>query len=337
MSTVGIIANPVSGRDVRRLLANAARSSIADKVTIIRRVAIGAVQAGATRLLVLPDPHSLCRKAMSTLRLDVEVVEVEVPRTHDERETIAAAVMMRDRGAGALVVLGGDGTNRVVTKGWADVPLVPLSTGTNNVFPAHVEPTIAGAAAGLVASGAVSLDVVARRAKLVHVDIEAEAPEFGTSAGGDEVALIDAVLTGESVVGLRTPFDPATLLAAVLAIADPAAVGISPIGGLLHPCSRDDDGALELRFAPVASAPRTVNAPISPGLYDRVGIASCAPLALDNVVVVEGPGILAFDGDRRRVLPRRATARLRVARDGPNVIDAPRAMAEAARTGAYVR
>ena len=337
VSTVGIIANPVSGRDVRRLLANAARSSIAEKVTIIRRVAIGAVEAGAMRLLVLPDPHGLCRKAMSTLQLDVEVIEVQVPRTHDERETETAAAMMRDLGAGALVVLGGDGTNRAVTKGWSDVPLMPLSTGTNNVFPAHVEPTIAGAAAGLVASGAVALDVVARRAKLVHVDIDAEHADFGPSAGGDEVGLVDAVLTAETVVGLRTPFDPATLVAAVLTIADPVAIGISPIGGLLHPCGRDDDAALELRFAPVGSAPRTVNAPISPGLYERVGVASCAPLALGAEVVVEGPGILAFDGDRRRVLADGASARLRVARDGPNVIDVPTAMAEAARTGAYVR
>ena len=327
MTTVGIIANPVSGRDVRRLLANAARSSIADKVTIIRRVAIGAVEAGATRLLVLPDPHGLCRKAMSTLQLDVEVVEVGVPRTHDERETIAAAVAMRDLGARALVVLGGDGTNRVVTKGWSDVPLVPLSTGTNNVFPAHVEPTIAGAAAGLVASGAVALDAVARRAKLVHVDIDGEEPDF---------ALVDAVLTADPFVGLRTPFDPATLLAAVLTIADPAAVGISPIGGLVHPCARHDDAAVELRFAPVASAARTVNAPISPGLYERVGIASCAELALGQVVVADGPGILAFDGDRRRVLADGAQVRLRVERDGPMVVDVPTAMAEAARTGAYV-
>lgn len=328
MTTVGIIANPVSGRDVRRLIANAARSSIAEKVTIIRRVAIGAVEAGATRLLVLPDPHSLCRKAMSTLQLDVEVVEVTVPRTHDERETIAAARAMRDLGARSLVVLGGDGTNRVVTKAWPDVALMPLSTGTNNVFPAHVEPTVAGAAAGLVASGAVALDAVARRAKIVRVEIDGQEPDL---------ALVDAVLTAETVVGARTPFDPATLVAAVLTTADPAAVGISPIGGLVHPCGREDDGGVELHFASVASAARTVRAPISPGLYELVGIASCGELALGQIVTARGPGILAFDGDRRRVLAEGVTVRLRVERDGPMVIDVPRCMAEVARTGAYVR
>jgi hypothetical protein len=321
--TVGIIANPVSGRDVRRLVANAARSSIADKVTIIRRVAIGAVEAGATRLLVLPDPHSLCQRALSTLHLDVEVEEIVVPRTHDERETIEAAAAMRDRGAGAVVVLGGDGTNRVVTKGWADAPVVPLSTGTNNVFPAHVEPTIAGAAAGLVAAGTIELAAVARRAKLVHVEIEGEEADF---------ALVDAVLTADRFVGSRTPFDAATLCVAVLAIADPAAVGISPVGGLVHPVSPDDDAGLELRFG----EGRLVNVPISPGLYTRVGLARCEPMALGEVVLASGPGILAFDGDRRREVAAGAEVRFRVERDGPNVIDVARTMAEAARRGVYV-
>jgi hypothetical protein len=323
VSTVAVIANPVSGRDVRRLLANAARSSIQDKVTIVRRVAIGAVAAGATRLVVLPDPHSIAKKALSTMQLDVEVVELSVPRTHDERETVAAAAALQEMGVGAVVVLGGDGTNRVVAKGWADAPIVPLSTGTNNVFPAHVEPTIGGAAAGLVASGAIELAVAARRTKVVHVDIDGEEPDF---------ALVDAVLTADVVVGDRTPFDAAKLRAAVLAIADPAAVGISPIGGLLQPCGRDDDAAIALRFG----EGRALTVPISPGLYTRVGIVSCDRIDLGHDIEVGGPGILAFDGDRRRVLRDGQTARLRVDRDGPWVIDVHRTMAEAAARGVYV-
>ena len=324
MTTVGIIANPVSGRDVRRLMANAARSSVADKVTIIRRVAIGAAQAGAKRLLVLPDPHSLCKRALSTLHLGLEVEEIVVPRTHDERETIAAAGVLRDEGAGAVVVLGGDGTNRMVATGWPDATIVPLSTGTNNVFPAHVEPTVGGAAAGLVASGQLALADVAARAKVVHVDIDGQEPDF---------ALVDAVLTAERVVGSRAPFDPAAMRVAVLAIADPAAVGISPVGGLVRPCGRDEDGGVVVRFGPG----RSVVVPISPGLYATVGIDACDPIALGERVEAVGPGLLAFDGDRRRVVPDGAVVRFRVERDGPFVIDVPRAMAAAAASGAYLR
>ena len=79
---------------------------------------------------------------------------------------------MRDAGCGVLLVLGGDGTNRIVAKAWPDATLLPISTGTNNVFPEHVEATLAGAAAGLVASGRVAREEVARRAKLVRVTTE---------------------------------------------------------------------------------------------------------------------------------------------------------------------
>src|SRR4029453_8586343 len=52
---IGLIANPASGRDIRRLVANAATSTLNDKVTAVRRVLIGAAQCGAERVVVLRD------------------------------------------------------------------------------------------------------------------------------------------------------------------------------------------------------------------------------------------------------------------------------------------
>ncbi len=46
------------------------------------------------------------------------------------------------------MVLGGDGTNRLVAKKIGNIPLVPISTGTNNAFPINIDPTVAGLAAG---------------------------------------------------------------------------------------------------------------------------------------------------------------------------------------------
>ena len=323
-ATVGIIANPASGRDVRRRLSNAAPSTIADKVTIIRRVAIGAVQAGATRLLVLPDPHGLCKRAFSTIDLGVEIREIAVPRTHDERESTMAACVLRDEGAGAVVVLGGDGTNRAVVAGWTDAPVVALSTGTNNAFPIHVEPTIAGAAAGLVAAAVIPVDEVAPRSKVVRVEVEGER--------GD-VALVDALLTDEHLVGSRLLFDPATMLLAVLARAEPAAVGVSSIGGLLHPCRADDDCGVVLRFD--RNGECVVTAPMAPGLYVDVGVSSVRRLDLDERVETSGPAILSLDGDRRREI--HGAIAFRVSRDGPRVIDVWATMARAAEKGVYVR
>jgi hypothetical protein len=105
------------------------------------------------------------------------------------------------------------------------------------------------------------------------------------------------------------------------------------MGGLLKPCRRDADLAVALRFG----RGRTVTAPISPGLYADVEVMGCDELQLGEVVEGRGPGILAFDGDRRRVLGDGGRVCLRVERDGPNVIDVPAAMAAAAAEGLYVR
>lgn len=320
-ATVGIIANPMSGKDIRRLVANAGTSTFNEKVTIVRRLIVGAVHGGATKLLVLPDPHRLCGRALDTLKLDIEIEELVVPRTHDERETVAAGALLRDAGAGAVVVLGGDGTNRALTLGWLDAPLLPLSTGTNNVFPVFVEPTIVGAAAGLVASGAVPIDAASVRAKVVHVEVDGE---------DDDLALVDAVVTVGEHAGDRRLFDPARMRLAVLTRAEPASVGVSPIAGLVEPCGAADDFGVVIRFG----GERTVDAPIAPGLYQHVGFDECRRIRFGETIAHDGPGVLAFDGERKRATA--GATRFRVERDGPRVIDARAVLRAAASSGHYV-
>ena len=46
---IGLLVNPRSGNDIRRVIAAAGSSTVEDKVSIIRRVVIGAREAGATR------------------------------------------------------------------------------------------------------------------------------------------------------------------------------------------------------------------------------------------------------------------------------------------------
>ena len=48
---------------------------------------------------------------------------------------------MRDQDPIVNLILGGDGTSRAFVKGWRDASLLPLSTGTNNVFPRLAEAT----------------------------------------------------------------------------------------------------------------------------------------------------------------------------------------------------
>ena len=61
-----------------------------------------------------------------------------------QRHTRRRATRCASAGVRAIVVLGGDGTHRVVAKACGDVPLCAISTGTNNAFPELRETTVAG-------------------------------------------------------------------------------------------------------------------------------------------------------------------------------------------------
>jgi predicted polyphosphate/ATP-dependent NAD kinase len=320
---VGIVVNPVSGRDVRRLAARAGTSTPEDKRNQVQRILVGAAAAGAERVVLVRDPFRIADSAVEALGVDIEVEMLELGTRCHPRDTPAAAKAMRERNCGVLVVLGGDGTNRQIAKQWPDAPLVPISTGTNNVFPDPVEATMAGAAAGLVASGRIPIEAVSCRAKVVRAAVEGEP---------DDLALIDAVHLVEDSTGNRLPYEPDKIRCILVSRAEPCAVGISPIAGLLHPMSAAADRGVVVACG-AAGAP--LLAPISPGLYSEIGVLDSREVSLGERVEVCGPGLLAFDGDRERELARGQRAWLWVERSGPRVIDVPAALCEAARRGSY--
>ncbi len=155
VAQAGIIANPASGKDIRRLVAHASVFDTAEKISMVRRVVLALEAARVTRILYMADPSRIVPRALEGLDLKAEILPVGTPLRATAEDTTAAAAVMAAAGARVIVSLGGDGTNRVLAKGASNVPLVPISTGTNNVFPAMVEATVAGLAAGAIASGSV--------------------------------------------------------------------------------------------------------------------------------------------------------------------------------------
>ena len=145
MGTVGIIASPTAGKDVRRLVANAGSVGDVDKIAMIRRAALGAIEGGASRLLYLDDTRHLVARALDNAipaDVEVEVEALPLDTMGTGRDSVRAAEALAKADVGAVLVFGGDGTSRDVAKGWADVPMVPVAVGTNNVFPLHIEATL---------------------------------------------------------------------------------------------------------------------------------------------------------------------------------------------------
>jgi len=321
---IGIIANPASGKDVRRLVARASVFDNAEKRAIVRRALTGiAANAGSCPLRFFDDGHGIVRGALADSGVFADAQALPVPASGQAQDTTAAAGALRDAGCAVVITLGGDGTNRAVVRGWQQAPLIAISTGTNNVFPSLVEATIAGAAAGLIAAGRVALDAVAARHKLVRVEISGE---------HDDLALIDAVLTSDRFVGARALLEPERLRTLLLTRAEPAAIGMTALGGLLEPVAGADAGGLLLELGPGGTA---LSAPIAPGHYRTVAVRSWRRVGFEEVVEVAGPGVVALDGERERPLQQGQPARLRVVRTGPMVVDVAAALRAAARDGHF--
>ena len=333
-----IIANPMSGRDVRRLAARATNMTHEAKRDLVARVAAGLDAMGVEEIMILKEPFRVSSGALEMMPLRARVRLLDVGVTNSAADTVAAVRAARDAGCDVIISLGGDGTNRIIARTWPDVPLVPLSTGTNNVFPILIEATSAGVAAGLIANGSMPAGDVAMRCKLVHV----------RTAKWHDIGVIDAVLLRRDHVGNFLPFDTDRIAALVLTRAEPAAVGMSPIGGYLDPvgfadecglamrCGKDPGnggaaGPVELETAQYAG--RDLYVPISPGLFRAVHVASHARLPFGAEFVFEGPGVVAFDGDREHKLAEGERAIVSVQRDGPPVVDVARCIQLAADRG----
>jgi predicted polyphosphate/ATP-dependent NAD kinase len=330
---VGMVANPLSGRDIRRLVTQASVFPTAEKANMIQRMltAFGAV--GVQRVLLGTDLGGISASVLRAIQRrrpqDAPWPEVDFldgqPIRQTAQDTVDAVRRMVTAGARVIVCLGGDGTARVAAAAAGDVPMLALSTGTNNVFPAVREATIAGLAAGLVATGAVPAEDATTRAKLLEVQV----------GGRTETALVDVAVSTERHVGARAVWDPATVTQLFCAFAEPDAIGLSSVLGQLAPVARDQPHGVTARLA--TDAPRQVLAPIAPGLVVPVGVREIEPMHPGTVHLVDAhAGVVAVDGERELTFGPGEPPSVRLRADGPRCVDVPAVLAVSARDGLLV-
>ncbi len=240
---VGIIANPASGRDIRRLVAHGTVFDNNEKAAIVRRVLLGLEAVGIQRVAYMPEhDFGILPRALNELhghsQLQQTAGPLEMPVLGTSADSTRAAQLLVEMGAGCIITLGGDGTNRAVARRCGTVPLIPISTGTNNVFPTFIEGTIAGMAAGLVASGRVG-DGTTRRV-----------PRLAVLMNGveKESALVDVVVSSVPFVGSRAIWDLSTVREVVLSRVAPATIGLSALGGALldHAAGSDEQAGMHI-------------------------------------------------------------------------------------------
>lgn len=320
MSLVGIIANPASGTDIRRLVAYGSVFNNQEKVRIVRRLLLGLQAAGVHRMGYMPDYYGIVERALDGLQIDMEAERLQFGTKADHRDSTRAAQLLAQQGAGCIVTLGGDGTNRVVAKGAGQIPILPVSTGTNNVFPYMIEGTIAGLAAGLIATGKVSRKEGTFTSTRLEVVVEGQLAD---------VAIIDAVVCDDIFIGSRAVWKMDKIKQIFLNRSSPASIGFSSIGGMLRSIAPDDPFSMVLELGKNG---QLVTAPIAPGVVEIVSVENVQLMAPgEEVDIVFNPCVVALDGEREVEIKRGQKAAIRLSTDGPLVVDVERTMAFATR------
>jgi len=328
MPSIGIIANPASGKDIRRLVSYATTIDNNEKVNIVKRIVLAAQSMGVDSIWFMPDTFQIGWTVMDDLECDGKLTAkchmVDMPLNGTSEDTTRAAMEMERMGLNCCLVLGGDGTSRAVAKGINKMPILPLSTGTNNVYPILTEGTVAGMAA---ATAAILNDF-----KLCCIrDKRIEIFRNGVFV---DIALIDAVLTDDIWVGARAIWDIQKIRRIFVTRCHPASIGFSSVAGCIEPILDTDDYGMEVE---VGNSDEKIIAPVAAGILDQVEIVSkkCLPLGVAQKITLTENCMVALDGERELRVNKGDTLTFTITRNGPWRIKIKETLEEAVRRGLF--
>lgn len=334
---VGILANPASGRDVRRLVSHATIFPTVEKSNMIQRMLSSMGSLGVREVVMMPDTGGIAARVRHEqetgsahhARTWPVVHFLDMPIEDSEVDSIRAVERMVKLGVALIIVMGGDGTHRIVAKVCGSTPLIALSTGTNNTFPEIREATVAGLAAGLVATGRVAPEEVSLRNKVLHVDL---------NGAGHEIALVDLCVSTECWIGTKALWQAKCLRELFVTFASASSIGLSAIAGYLHPVNRWAPYGLKLLLAPPGEGMLTVSVPIAPGLIEPVGVVELQEIHAKEICAFGTQrGTIAFDGERSIEFNGSDRPRLWLEMEGPITIDIDAVMLKAAEDHLFVR
>jgi predicted polyphosphate/ATP-dependent NAD kinase len=323
MKPVGIIANPASGKDIRRMIASGTTVTNQEKQNIIIRIVRAMDALGVGRVEIMPDNTRMGLRVMRELEGELENVDLallDFPYVlGTQKDSIRAAQLMAEKDFSCIIVLGGDGTSRVVSKTCGEVPLIPVSTGTNNVFPQMIEGTLVGMAAAAIANGTVTQAQGCDRAP--RLDLHNDAGFVV------DHALVDLVVVDARDIASRAVWEPETIREVYLTQARPTNIGLSSIGGQIHPLEPMSGEALKIVLNSEASNAFQVTAPIAPGLMKTVSIESYKTFDSSTPQrIAFTPGAVALDGEREVIIPANANYTVNLNKHGPLVVNIERTL-----------
>ena len=328
MASIGIIANPQSGKDIRRLVSYATTIDNNEKVNICKRIVLAAHGIGIEKAVFMPDTFTMGYSVQYQLEDDkMPCCEIEVLDFNFEAtmaDTVQAAAIMEEMGLGCVVVLGGDGTSRAAAKSLRKTPMLSISTGTNNVYPAMMEGTVAGMAA---AATALMKDPYS-------VCIHDKRIQVFVNGQYRDMALIDAVISDDEFAGAKAIWDPVKMKHIIVSRCHPASIGFSAVPGAYRIVEDSDPFGFAIALG---QGGIPVRAPIAAGILTPMSILRSQelPLGVPYSVVADRPCMIALDGEREVKLFPGDRADFVISADGPWRVLPRKAIAFAQQLGMF--
>ena len=326
MRAVGIIANPASGKDIRRLIASGTVVGNREKINIIVRALHAMDVHGVERVFIMPDPSHIAERVIKQVQGQLTNLVAEVLPLNclvgTAKDTERSVVRMREMGCSSIIVMGGDGTSRIAAKYSGDVPLVPISTGTNNVFPQMIEGTLVGLAAAALAAGDVASSEVCKRVPRLELWRDGELAD---------IALVDLAVVDAPDSAARAVWETDTIKEVFLTHASPTNIGLSAIGGCLPDVDLESGECLHIEFG---NSEYKVTAPIAPGMMKTLSISRYSVHGSGaEIAIGRAPAMIALDGEREFAIHPEDDVSVRVSAQGPRVLQLEDALRLAKKRG----
>lgn len=330
VATIGIIANPASGKDIRRLVSYATTIDNNEKVNICQRIVLAAQSLGVKRVRFMPETFMIGYAVLNNLENDgvlhtqISMLDFEIDASL--QDTVIAARMLEEEGVGCAIVLGGDGTSRAAAKSLDRVPLISVSTGTNNVYPTLMEGTVVGVAAAAVTQMEDPYSCCIRDKRI----------EVYVNGVFRDIALIDAVVSDDFFTGARAIWDPSRIRRVIVSRCHPASIGFSAVAGAYAIVKDSDDFGFAVCLG---EGGERVISPIAAGVLTEVGITEARRLPLDEAYsfTAEQRCMIALDGERELPVAARDTVTLLLKRNGPWRVLPHKAIEQAQKNGLFRR
>ena len=328
MASIGIIANPQSGKDIRRLVSYATTIDNNEKVNICKRIVLSAYGIGISKAVFMPDTFTMRYSVQYQLEDDrvpccpIEVLDFLFDASMTD--TVLAAEMMEKQGVGCVVVLGGDGTSRAAAKSLKKTPMLSISTGTNNVYPIMMEGTVAGLAAASVAMMDDPYSVCIHD-KVIKVFVNDEYRDM---------ALIDAVISDDEFAGAKAIWNPARMKHIIVSRCHPASIGFSAVPGAFRIVEDSDPFGFAIELGENGIP---VKAPIAAGILTPMCIARHRQLPFGEkyTVIADKPCMVALDGERELKLFAGDRVDFVISEDGPWRVLPRKAVSKAQQLGMF--